>query len=222
MTEADIAALAIRIADTSFALHWYQYLLIIACTFVGAAAGAYSSAYFRKRGETFATKADFETLLSQLRATTDMTEDIRRRVSHEGWLEQQRRSTRKEKLEELLKAAYEVHLWLDREKDHVLFDETPNTLPDPTYKVAILEALYFRELGDQIRTFERAALDYKAWILRHKVGLSVARLKKDYVDFGVRLQAATKEFQDVYSPLLAATTLLEQGATATMREALGL
>jgi hypothetical protein len=46
-------------------------------TFVGA--------YLKTRGETYATKQDFEELLRQLRIQTEATEDIKQRLSFAGW-----------------------------------------------------------------------------------------------------------------------------------------
>lgn len=82
MSETLLREIAERIAKEQFLLHWWVYCLMLAISFVFSIGGAYLGSYAKKRGEDFATKKSFEDLMSQLKATTDLVENIKSGNTH--------------------------------------------------------------------------------------------------------------------------------------------
>lgn len=64
---------------------WVYVLMVVALV-----VGSFGGAYLKRKGENWATKEDFETLLSQLRRTTEETEKIKSDIAKFNWVEQRR------------------------------------------------------------------------------------------------------------------------------------
>jgi hypothetical protein len=56
--------------------------IVLIAGLIGAGTGAFFGAYFRKKGEHFATKEDFDELLEQQKEQTRITEEIRGEILH--------------------------------------------------------------------------------------------------------------------------------------------
>lgn len=220
MSDESILELVRQAIEGQVLVSWRFYLVLVAVVFLTTAASNFLAAYFRTRGARYATKADFDELLNELRESTKATEEIKRTISHEAWLERERSITRRGKLEDLLRAVYELHLWLDREKDHALFDGSASEVPDPTYKIEIVGGLYFGELDEELSGLKLAALEYKRWLVRHKAKLAPARVIKDYPAMTTALQEAASEYPEVYQKLVYSTAALEARAKTIMEGAL--
>lgn len=74
---------------------WLAILLISIAVLVPSVR-AFVLAYFKTRGETYATKQDFDELLRQLQAQTHATEEIKQRLSFAGWRDQRGWELRRE------------------------------------------------------------------------------------------------------------------------------
>ncbi len=57
---------------------------------LGSIVGSFAGAFLKRWAENLATKKDFETLLSQLRRTTQETEEIKSDIAKFNWVEQRR------------------------------------------------------------------------------------------------------------------------------------
>lgn len=90
---------------------WF-YLLLIAVTFVASACGAFLSAYFKKRGESLATKADFEQLLVQLRQSTHLAEEIKADMQSKYGEQATLRALLRDRTEAIAMATFELESWL--------------------------------------------------------------------------------------------------------------
>lgn len=150
MTETMLREIATQIAQEQFLLQWPVYALMLAVALVVGVGAAYLGAYARKRGESFATKSDFDELLAQLKATTAVTEEVKASVSHADWTARERRTLRRLKLEELLQAVHELELWQDEERAKCMFGSTKDPGPSPLPKVERLAGLYFPELENEV------------------------------------------------------------------------
>ena len=126
--------------------NWPFYGLVAAIALLSTVIGNAISSYARTRGQTLATKADFEEILRQLQASTKATEDIKASVQHSDWLSREWKVVRRTKLEELLDSAYAAELWLKAYRDRWIFQTTGELGPDPIDKARRLCALYFPEL----------------------------------------------------------------------------
>jgi hypothetical protein len=154
MNEALLRELAETIAREQFFVQWPFYVLILALSMVANFVAALAGAYARKRGENYATKADFADLLSQLRTTTLAVEEIRTTFTHADWVNRETKTLRKLKLEQLLRAVHEVCQWEEDYADVEVWRHTHKTLgPSPLPKLKILVALFLPELRGQVEQF---------------------------------------------------------------------
>ena len=72
------------IQQEGITLSWWTYLMFAAI----AALSAYFGAYFKKRGENYATKRDFNDLLDQVKKTNQATEEIKTSIGRRSDFEQ--------------------------------------------------------------------------------------------------------------------------------------
>jgi hypothetical protein len=102
MNETLIAEIAHQIVEGEILYNWRFYLTIFGLVVVGTVPSSFLVAYFRTRGERYATKADFDGLLNELRETTRATEGIKQNISHDAWLKQRKWELRREAYFKLL------------------------------------------------------------------------------------------------------------------------
>jgi hypothetical protein len=67
--------------------NWPYWVVLMLLLFLASAVGAYFGAYFRKRGETAAAKADADEIRNHLRNLTTDTETITSRIAQLDWIE---------------------------------------------------------------------------------------------------------------------------------------
>lgn len=113
LNEALIKEIALQVVQQGLLSNWLFYAVLLALSLVSGVIGAYLSKYFGKRGETAATKADFDEILKQLQATTKISEEVRSAVSHADWVAREWKTIRRIKLEELVNSAMSVSDWAD-------------------------------------------------------------------------------------------------------------
>lgn len=77
---------------------WPVFVLIVFASWFGA----FGAAFFKKKAENLVTKSDFEHLLRQIEKTTDVTENIKAKLSEASWLNQQSWSIKEKYYTELL------------------------------------------------------------------------------------------------------------------------
>jgi hypothetical protein len=201
-------------------LNWKFYLIQLGIVLLAVAAVNFFSAYFKGRGASLATKADFDELLSQLRATTETTESIRRTISHEDWSIREFKMLRRSKLEELMLALYDTHHWLEKKGNASLYAEPGNQSADPINRVKVIAGLYFPELNAEILEFRKAYLAYQSWANDAKAKLGPLRLT-DVDKYVIELPLVVANYSRVYEPFLFATTAAEQKASVLMKEVIG-
>lgn len=152
MTEEMIKAIALQIVNEQLLQNWKFYLLILSFGFLSAVGSAYISSYMKKRGEYFATRADFEAMLDQVKKTTSAAEKIRADISHLDWSSREWKTIRRVKLEELLTTLYQARDWMSREKNAHIFGENPQECDSPMIQASIIARLYFPELFMEVLT----------------------------------------------------------------------
>ena len=145
MTKIELSQLASDIASNVL-LDWkflgiYFFLSIIAL--VGT---AFLSSYFLKRGESFATKADFKNLLNQLEESTTLTEQIRNEVSTKFSEMTSKKSILRQKIEDLLTETYSLELWLEQSRSSALRGNLVELNGSPLNRIDVLSLLYFSEI----------------------------------------------------------------------------
>ena len=153
MTETLLRELAEQIAREQFLLQWPIYGLMFVIALVIGIGAAYLGSYARKRGENFATKADFDDLLAQLKATTAVAEEVKAQVSHADWATRELKTLRRLKLEELLQTIHELQEWQDVERSARIYDSGKEAGASPLPKIELLAGLYFPELRMAILSY---------------------------------------------------------------------
>jgi hypothetical protein len=108
MSPAELELLLRRILGEGLQLQPIVYLLIVALSLVSGALGAFLGAYLKRRGENLATKADFDSLIDQLRTQTQEVEQIKSEISRAGWLHQRRWDLKRELYWNLLETLEEL------------------------------------------------------------------------------------------------------------------
>lgn len=111
LNEAFIKEIALQVVQQQQPSVWYFYAVIIALNIIFGAIGVYLIKYAGKRGETAATKADFDEITRQLKETTRVSEQVRSEVSRADWVAREWKTIRRIKLEELVDSAMSVKAW---------------------------------------------------------------------------------------------------------------
>ncbi|AUN95879.1 hypothetical protein [Pseudazoarcus pumilus] len=138
---------------------WAYYVILVLCM-VGS---AFLGAYFRKRGETFATKADMEEVLRQLTETTQATEEVRAAISHADWHTREWKTLRRQKLEDLLCAVHRARNdWHEYVRGVLYAEKIPSGMPQ-TWDISMLCCLYFPELRTQVQQVLEVTEAYWKW-----------------------------------------------------------
>lgn len=88
---------------------WLGYLTIVVVAFVGGFFGA----YLKKKGESLATREEFNTLLEQTRQTTRDTETIKLNLASHNWLNQQQWQLREKHYTAILEGLFKLKISLE-------------------------------------------------------------------------------------------------------------
>lgn len=214
MTETMLREIAEQIAKEQFLLQWPVYALILAVALVVGVGAAYLGAYARRRGESFATKTDFDELLAQLKTTTAVAEEVKASVSHADWAARERRTLLRLKLEELLQAVHELQLWLDDERKKYIFGSGKDSGPSPLPKVGRLTGLYFPELETMVNVFCQSHRQMSITLLESQKELFVAA--KDVTANKVALDRFSAAWMPQYKNHLRLVSAIEAKAREIM------
>ena len=202
MSEALIRQIAEQIVRQELLENWRLYALLLAISAITGVATAFFSSYFRRRGETFATRADFSELLAQLRQTTKAAEDVRSEIAHADWKSKEWKTLRRIKLEELMLFLYETRDWLVEQGSVHMFGSAPNTLTDQQARLDLVTRLYFPEMWNEVQACSITISKKKCMVYE----AALAKLKsKDDINI---LSAEVEKHKGVWLP--AYQTLLKQ------------
>jgi hypothetical protein len=176
MDHTQLEQLARAIAQQSVLDAWPYWLSLLALVYLGVVAGSFLGSYFAKRGALAAARADREEILSQLRATTRAAEETKSAISLSEWSERDRRILRRTRLEELLLLAWKTRQWLSVELDRVADPSLPER-PSPQDTLRVYARLYFPELREEARAYERACDTHIVALGQTRVAVLQARLQ---------------------------------------------
>ncbi|RYH65418.1 MAG: hypothetical protein EON54_05830 [Alcaligenaceae bacterium] len=201
--------------------NWNFYLVLLALVIVGGAGVSFVTAYLESRAKNYATKADFQELLAQLKQNTEATEKIKAEVLHEDWKLRERRVLRRGKLEELMYAVHASSFWLDRRRAWWFSDtDIAETEPDPGEKVATIGGLYFPELRS-LAPYQQARTAFNKMIVDHKTKLRTAKTSGTTADFSAAVEAAVAAYKEKYPQYFDATNALSKECSNLMAAELG-
>jgi hypothetical protein len=219
MSDTLIREIAEQIFRGEILFNWRFYLLTLAVLVVGTTASTFIVSYIRKRAETYATKADLDQLVRQLRATTEAAEEVKTAIAHSDWTTREWKTLRRVKLEELVTTLYAVKQWLDKDMNVRFFNEPKDSEASPLWKLELISYLYFPELVVETLAFRLVYWNYTQWIIEVQQKLVAAS-----TDIAKRLaifDAARPEMEAHYKKLIDATGAIELKAPALMKEIVG-
>src|SRR6266699_1193929 len=131
---------------------WQILLAQLVLIALAVGMGAFLGEYLRTRGRNLATKADFDSLTQQLRATTETVETIRAQISQKDWARREWINLRRVKLEALLETMHDCGAYLERFQV-TAFDGQILPDRDPHSAFETIGALYFPELSGNVRRY---------------------------------------------------------------------
>jgi hypothetical protein len=143
MDEVTIQKIAAEVVRHLPNYAWVLLLVQGGIMAAAAAAGAFFGEYLKTRGKNLATKADFESLQEQLRATTQTVETIKSEVAQKDWAQREWTNLRRTKLEALLERMHDCEC-----------EEVPRDR-DPLSELDTIATLYFPELRAEVAAFIR-------------------------------------------------------------------
>jgi hypothetical protein len=154
-----IQKVAVELAKHLSSYWWALLGVQFAVMTVAAAAGAFFGEYLRTRGKNLATKADFDALQDQLKATTQLVETVKADVAQKDWARREWANLRRIKLEELFQKVHDCkdylhQYWHELREGNLLYHER-----SPLDEVNTRIILYFPELKNEFNAFRKAHLE---------------------------------------------------------------
>jgi hypothetical protein len=116
MTPAEIENIVQRVVSEGTHFPWWVYLWIL----LAPLAGGFFGAYLKKKAENLATKEDYESLLTQVKKTTEETESIKTELAKGSWLHQQGWLLKEKYYSGLLESLYNLKRSLSARLDHYM------------------------------------------------------------------------------------------------------
>lgn len=219
MSESLIREIANEVLRDGLAQNWWTYAVLVALVAVSGVVSAFVTTYLRRRAEAFATKADFDELLRQVRASTEASESVKSAIAKSDWAEREWRTLRRIKLEELLTAMHEAMHRLDKEMDARFFNEPMPSDFSPIWKIEVLSTLYFPEIQSESNAFSLEFSKYQSWVVNVHADLYAAQ--QDAVRRRLVFDKRFPEMKEMRPRLLASAQLLTQSASKLMKVVTG-
>ena len=200
MTETLIREIAEQIVREELLENWRLYVLVIAIAALSGVVTAFFSSYFRRRGETYATRADFSELLAQLRETTKAAEDVRSEISHADWKSKEWKTLRRIKLEELMLFIYETRDWITDQGSSKMFGSEPSALRDQQARLDLTARLYFPELWSDVQACSLTISQMKVMVI--EASLAKLNSKNDINLFSTEVEKHKSVWYPAYAAML--------------------
>jgi hypothetical protein len=141
------------------------YLTVLAISLVASIASALLTSYFSKRGETLATKTDFEEILRQVRLSTAAAEQARAEIQDQFGVAATARQILRERLELILAATFDLEHWLEQARSRGLRGESSEISGSPLTKIEALCLIYFPEAAQELHDLKLAYFGMSNWII---------------------------------------------------------
>jgi hypothetical protein len=195
---------------------WNNQLLIGLIIAIVAFIGSYLGSYLKKKGENFATKEDFNEILNQLKTQVTATEQIKSKISHINWANQEWKTLRKVKLEELLSTVYESHEWISKETSYRVFNGPNESITNPFMKLRTIALLYFpKELGKEIDAYDEICCEYK--VLLQNIHKEIIEAHDNHAQQLAVREESTPKIMACEEKLIHVRNAIDLKASALMR-----
>lgn len=215
MTETLLRELALEIVQQGLIENWKLYAILLSLLFLSTAAGIFLVKYLGKRAEAYATRSDLHEILHQLKATTELTEQVKAAVSHADWMAREWKAIRRAKLEELVESAISLPQWLDHQRSVSFFHVEHKKPSPPADRVSMLTALYFPELEGEAVALVHAQNVAHAWItnIGHESHQKASLSEREML-----LIKGVPEWLPLHSAAISAVTQVKAKAASVMLE----
>lgn len=210
VTDTLIQDLAEQIVLEQVLLNWRFWAVAIALLVVATAGSAFLAAYFTRRGQNHADRADLGPILQQLRATTDAAERVRVEILHADWSTKEWKTLRRTKLEELFHLVYDTRFWVEACADVKVFGHNKPQSADPLPKLEILSRLYFPELLSEVLAFSLTVRELN--VLISNTSFELLRVREDNNARLDALKAFSEQWKPLYKKKLEQILVLEKKA----------
>lgn len=154
--------LAREVADHTIFVNWPIYAIIAFLSLLATIAGSYLGTRATKSAEVAAAKENLDEIKRQLKETTEASKSVEIALNHSDWVRREENSLRREKLEQMLTAAFAIATWSQEEAKLGLIGGDVETKA-PIDEFEMLSQLYFPELsaecGDVERTYRESSLE---------------------------------------------------------------
>jgi hypothetical protein len=158
-----IKAIADQLADQTILTGWRTWSIQFALWLIGTGFVTFLAAYWTKRGENKAIRADFEMLKTQLADNTRVITEI----AHEDWNSREWKTIRRQKLEELSK---NLNLLLNETQaqawDGLTKGQSPLYAAQSFREIQMLCNLYFPELRAVSHALEASYFEQHDWLVK--------------------------------------------------------
>jgi len=216
MSEALVREIANEVLRAGLLENWRVYVVLAALLLLSGVASTVISTYIRKRAETYATKADLDQLVVQLKATTAAAEQVKSAIAQTDWANREWRTLRRVKLEELVTAVHSARHWLDVETNARFFGDQANSDLSPVWKLEVITSLYFPELRPEANTLSLVYTNYGLWTI--DVWKSLSATGNNAAQRQAVFDARLPEMGPHREKLLLAIATLDHGASKLMKE----
>lgn len=208
----NIQSLAAEIAAQTISQSWPYYVLVVLLTLISGALGAFFSSYFSRRAEHRAISADFDTLKSQLRESTTLTESIRSELNHHFDRAHTIEMLRREKLEAYVEKVAQATENLSHEMNEKIFSSQIQYDSSAYSTASMLQAMYLPEFDNVHCDFSMACADFRKWLVE---GMEYIAQKRSE---GMQFIPPTQDYMDRYSEHLQKVLSTVSAIEAKARE----
>jgi hypothetical protein len=170
--------IASEIISQGILVSWPTLLILLAVSFLGGLAGSFISAYAKKRGEAYATKADFNLVIEQLRQTTRAAEETRGEIASSFGEAASRRVLLREKIEEFFRQSVELDHWHLQVRSAGIEGKNFDRGDSPISSMQMLQALYFREISGEVGALAAVCGDLEIWAAQSVITASQAQIER--------------------------------------------
>lgn len=219
MTPEQIEVVVKAVAEQRAIADWWFHLVFFLATVVMSAFGAYFGAYWKKRGEHFATKQDFESLLDQITQTTKATTAIRSQIEHADWTRKEYITLKRQKAEALLGSVQKTMAYIDATSMKVFYGDLQELDTNPGKEVSMLVVLYFPELLKEALVFGGQCSLVMSRFLDYQRDVVVA--KQNSQDISLIRTKAQDEFLELKKLLFSCANYIEFSVANSMADLAG-
>jgi hypothetical protein len=171
--------------------------------------------YFRTRGQNLATKHDFDELKKQLKANTELVENIKSEVCQRDWAQREWTNLRRIKLEALLEKMHDCKAFLNVQRRKAIKGEIEAQERDKWSELDDIGTLYFRELKNEVDNFSNKCIE------QGRLNIQLARAVKEAGDHMGTHQEAIEAFREQWAILDRELQVAHDELTAAARTLLG-